>query len=513
MPMSIISRKIIEVTTIHNGARMGIGQKNETGYPINLKVLEAPFYPVSLSKIVRKIVRKNGKKGRQRKANNGSQSSSLVYYNVNLDNVKEIVNEFGERIIRVDGDIPVDLPVSTGDRYLFISYDQTALTHGLHKYPAKFFPELPRWLIRRYSMEFDTILDPFSGSGTTSVEALLLRRNSVGIDVDPFSRFLSKVKVTPIEEDVLRRCQRYLLQQVVNYHHSKVSAQDIPSFPYRDNWFNKETTLELAYLRKTIASLDASDDTKNFFKICLSSIVRAVSNADDNCTRTVIRKKLNKKVYPADALEKFVEVLLVNVPKMIEFSQICPKYVKVDFPPGNDARDIKYPENYFDLAVTSPPYANAVDYPRTHQLELYWLGFADGSLTPLKKEHVGTESVSVNDYQALHKTGVSCADAIISGIFAKDPRRAFIVYKYLEDMRSNLVEVYRVLKKGHRYVIVVGNNRIRGEVFQSWRYIMEIAEEVGFSVECHFGSEIINHFIKVPREERINTDWVIDLQK
>ena len=202
--------------------------QNEVEYPIRLIPVETASYPVSLDEIARRVARKNGRRVRQRKVNNGSQSSSPVYYNVNLDNVKEIVNEFGERIIRVDGDIPVDLPVSAGDRYLFISYDQTALTHGLHKYPAKFFPELPRWLIRRYSIELDTILDPFSGSGTTSVEALLLKRNSVGIDVDPFSRFLSKVKVTPLEEEELRYCQRYLLQQVVNYHHSKVSERDIP---------------------------------------------------------------------------------------------------------------------------------------------------------------------------------------------------------------------------------------------------------------------------------------------
>jgi len=267
---------------------MGVGQKNEPGSPAKVRLLEAPFYPISLNEIARKVVRKNGKRGRQRKGNNGARLGSSIYYNVNLDNVKEIVNEFGERIVRVDGDIPVDLSVSRGDRYLFISYDQTALTHGLHKYPAKFFPELPRWLIRRYSKEFDTILDPFSGSGTTNVEALLLKRNSVGIDVDPFSRFISKVKVTPLEEDELRYCQKYLLQQVVNYHHSKVSEQDIPSFPYRDNWFNKETILELAYVRKTIVSLDASEDTKDFFKVCLSSIVRAVSNADDNCTRSEV---------------------------------------------------------------------------------------------------------------------------------------------------------------------------------------------------------------------------------
>jgi hypothetical protein len=154
-----------------------------------------------------------------------------------------------------------------------------------------------------------------------------------------------------------------------------------------------------------------------------------------------------------------------------------------------------------------------VDYPRTHQLEIYWLGFENGSLTPLKKKHVGTESVQAKEYENLHKIGVTEADAVISRIFEKDPRRAFIAYKYLDDMRKNLIEVHKVLKKESRYVVVVGNNKIRGEVFENWKYLMKIAANVGFSIETYFGSEIINHFIKVPREERINTDWVIVLKK
>jgi len=130
------------------------------------------------------------------------------------------------------------LSLRDGDRFLFISYDQTVLSHGLHKYPAKFFPELPRWLIKRYSKENDNVIDPFTGSGTTNVEALLLRRNSVGVDVDPFSRFLSKIKVTPLNIEELEVSQKYLLRAIVDYHSSKVSESDLPSFPYRDNWFN-----------------------------------------------------------------------------------------------------------------------------------------------------------------------------------------------------------------------------------------------------------------------------------
>ena len=150
------------------------------------------YYPISIDEIRQKIFKKNGKRNNQQK--------QLHLFNFNEDeepnNVKEIINDFGERITRVDGEIPINLPISNGDRFLFISYDQSKFTHGFHKYPAKFFPELPRWLIKRYSNKGDTVLYPFSGSGTTNVEALLLRRHSLGVDVDPFSRFLSKIKTT-----------------------------------------------------------------------------------------------------------------------------------------------------------------------------------------------------------------------------------------------------------------------------------------------------------------------------
>lgn len=54
---------------------------------------------------------------------------------------------------------------------------------------------MPRNLILRYSKPGDWILDQFMGSGTTLVEAKLLNRNAVGIDINPQSVLISETNL------------------------------------------------------------------------------------------------------------------------------------------------------------------------------------------------------------------------------------------------------------------------------------------------------------------------------
>ncbi|MBC8181731.1 hypothetical protein H8E88_11480 [candidate division KSB1 bacterium] len=430
-----------------------------------------------------------------------------------LINVMQVANNYGEVLTRVDGEIPTDLTIKNGDRFLFISYEQTRYTHGIHKYPAKFFPELPRWLIKKYSKENGIVLDPFGGSATTCIEALLNNRNSVSVDIDPFAQFLAKVKITKLDNEELEFYSNLLIKKITEFNITNKLKDFTPDFPYRDNWFDNDIINELAYIKKSISELIISQELHNFFLATFSSIIRFVSNADNNCTRTVIRKKLNKQIYPSIALTKFVENLLLYKSRIEEFNKYVPDSIFVDITTNSDARDLKYPDDYFDFAVTSPPYVNAVDYPRTHQLEIYWLGMEKGSLTPLKKKHIGTESVTVKDYKDLHLIGITEADNVIKLIYEKDKRRAFIAYKFLADMEKNIQEVNRTLKQNGRYAVVIGNNTIRGTNFESWKYLIEIAKRNNFELETYLGSEIIKHFIKIKREERINTDWIIVLRK
>ncbi|OYT74913.1 MAG: hypothetical protein CFK49_05975, partial [Armatimonadetes bacterium JP3_11] len=57
--------------------------------------------------------------------------------------------------------------------------------YGYHRYPAKFIPQLAARLIDNYSRPGEWVVDPFMGSGTTLVEAKLLKRPSLGVDINP----------------------------------------------------------------------------------------------------------------------------------------------------------------------------------------------------------------------------------------------------------------------------------------------------------------------------------------
>lgn len=63
------------------------------------------------------------------------------------------------------------------------------------KYRGNWSPYVPRNLILRYSKPGDWILDQFMGSGTTLVEAKLLNRHAVGVDINPQSVSISETNL------------------------------------------------------------------------------------------------------------------------------------------------------------------------------------------------------------------------------------------------------------------------------------------------------------------------------
>jgi DNA modification methylase len=77
---------------------------------------------------------------------------------------------------------PVDFKLETNSIWNFPERGDWA-THD-SKYRGNWSPYVPRNVLLRYSNENDWVLDQFVGGGTTLVEAKLLNRNAIGVDVN-----------------------------------------------------------------------------------------------------------------------------------------------------------------------------------------------------------------------------------------------------------------------------------------------------------------------------------------
>jgi len=74
---------------------------------------------------------------------------------------------------------------------------------------AAFPEELPEWFIKLFTKEYDTVLDPFMGSGTTLIVANRMKRHSVGIDIVPEYYDMVNKHVSPAELYLLEPSPKY----------------------------------------------------------------------------------------------------------------------------------------------------------------------------------------------------------------------------------------------------------------------------------------------------------------
>lgn len=401
----------------------------------------------------------------------------------------------------------------------------TDFTHGFFKYPCKFIPHIPRWAIYYYlGKKQGVVLDPFCGSGTSLVEAVLAGKVALGIDYDPFSQLLSRVKSTPLTIKDLRALREDITPLIEKAKRSNINKiGPPPEIPNIDLWFDKKTINEMNQLRWIIKHYSKKINNKkieDFLKLCLGSIVRKVSLADDQSPKPYVSRKIKKK--PEPVFEIFINTFNKFIDRIESFSLSAKS--KGGRIIGSDARELdkkqinKYAQNGIDLAITSPPYINAFDYSRTLKLENFWLDLLTPKyLAEYRKRQIGTEYIASSEYNGCPPVSeITILNPLLEQINTRDRKRAFVVYNFFEDMAKNISEVYTSLKKGGIYCIVIGESKIRDVNVPTPEVLIEIAKIIGFKLDLLFSYVIKNRYLRFPRNGRggyISKDWIISLKK
>ena len=363
----------------------------------------------------------------------------------------------------------------------FDSADSGYSSHGIHPFAAKFPPQIPRVFIEELTESGDSVLDPMAGSGTTVVEALMLRREAFGFDIDPLAVRLCRVKTTWLDPQMLEKVGLEIIQRAQEQLRSPSTLRrelsvrfDDATRKFLDYWFLPDTQIQLLSL---IIAIDQTTEStaRDFFELVFSSCIIAktggVSLARD-LAHSRPHRDLSKK--PRNAIAEFT----LRLGKVLRKFQNLPQRVKRVFVNQRDARELPLPTSSIDLIVTSPPYANAIDYMRAHKFSLVWLGHKLEALSELRGRYIGSERIG-NDY---NETLPVLADAAVSSLHRKDPVKAKVLRKYLVEMRGVISEMSRVLKPAKAAVIVVGPSFMRGLAVTTHEYLASIGEEFRFRI-------------------------------
>lgn len=349
--------------------------------------------------------------------------------------------------------------------------------HNTHPFAAKFPPELPRLFIETLTRPGEVVLDPMSGSGTTALEAISAGRIGIGVDMEPLATRLSAYKLKRFNLDLLRSGmghvvnRAYVVERDSSFDHAAFLEKRYPKeiLDFFHYWFREETLRQLAILIKEIDTID-DPDLRSFLEIIFSSTIIAktggVSLARDLAHSRPHRDE-TKKVKNAFALfwEKGQKAIVAQADKVTS---------------GNggvirgDARALPLASESVDLIVTSPPYANAIDYVRAHKFSLYWLGAGFQEMAALRRRYIGAE-VSL----ALEELPYPTAARSVGAVAEKDRKKAEVLFRYFRDMEGALREMARVLRPHKAAVVVVGSSTMRGIDVLTHEALAEIGQGVG----------------------------------
>ena len=340
----------------------------------------------------------------------------------------------------------------------------------VHPFPARMAPELAGQSLGLVP-KGGRVIDPMCGSGTVMRLAVESSIECVGFDIDPLSVLMSKVWTTRIDVSEVHANAERLVETARGLSDDEVETPaDLETEKFMAYWFAPRQRDELGRLATAMRRGDSPESdllAVAFSRLIISKEMMASLAKDTSHSRPHRVEKTNEFDVYSGFLRSARHVAKRLAPDKIK--------ARADIRLG-DARTLDgVDDSSFDLAVTSPPYLNAIDYMRGHKMTLVWLGYKLDELRKVRSANIGAEKI-------LSESAIDVAPFIHESERSRlEARHIGWTRRYASDMGMALGQLKRIVKSTGNVVMVLGNSFLRGAEIDNAGIIKSLAESAGFN--------------------------------
>ncbi len=373
---------------------------------------------------------------------------------------------------------------------------KTAPIHRWFQYPAGFSYKAVEWALRAHSIvPGHVVYDPFVGTGTTAVVCKASGVESYGVEAHPFIHKIACIKTRwDYDYRSLRQsadefvCNlRWRVRQA-----SRVNTARVPELVWK--CFSEANLQRLLFVRERIGKIE-DQGIRDLFSVALTCALRSASAAATGWPYIAPKKRIQER----DGIECFIEQLYLMIGDL-EATPPEHRGVPAHIILG-DARHSAAPSDSCDLCFTSPPYLNNYDYADRTRLETYFNGFASSwgeitekvrsrlimsATTQVARTHYDVSDIVSGELKAAEPAVAAEIQKKVAELSKRRPAKAgkksydIMVGQYFNDMTLALDDTFRVLRRGARALLILGDSAPYGVHIPTEEYLGRIALGLGF---------------------------------
>lgn len=340
------------------------------------------------------------------------------------------------------------------------------------------------------------ILDPWNGSGTTTLVSSLLGYKSYGFDINPVMVIVAKAKLYyPDGSNIIELSNT--IKKSLKIKRTILIQKEDPLFA----WFDESTIRSVRKLERVIRnSCTYSDNTYmkfymnmnniscelSFYYVVLFELLRTYTNVfiGSNPTWLKVASSDEEKIHKSykDICGEYIECL--NRLSQLLDSKIDHSKAIVQI---GDSRNIYLADESVDCIISSPPYCTRIDYAIYTRVELALIGYSHEEFDKVRRGMIGTPTVSSKSKE---QETCECLDVFndvlqkISNHNSKAAQSYYYktFYQYFFDMDKSVAEIARVLKQDGVISIVLQDTWFKNVHIDTPNIIRMMFEKYGLKL-------------------------------